>query len=74
MKEMIAVPVMMVCVRVVGLCVPYSCCGSPWPPHRLLVHSARSFALALVDAQFQTVPPLPRPNKYIVPRSFAVLV
>ena len=26
---------MMVCVRVVGLRVPSSCCGSPWPPHRL---------------------------------------
>ena len=26
---------MMVCVRVVGLRLPSSCCGSPWPPHRL---------------------------------------
>ena len=25
---------MMMCVRVVGLRVPPSCCASPWPPHR----------------------------------------
>ena len=26
----------MMCVPVVGLRVPSSCCGSPWPPHRLI--------------------------------------
>ena len=26
---------MMVCVRILDLHVPSSCCGSPWPPHRL---------------------------------------
>ena len=31
----IAALMMMVCVRFVGLRVPSSCCGSPWPPHRL---------------------------------------
>ena len=30
-----------------------------------LAHSARSFALALVDTQFQSVPLLPRPKKKI---------
>ena len=32
-------------------------------------HSARSFALALVDAQLQPVPLLPRPKKQNAPRS-----
>ena len=51
----------MVCVQVGGLRVPFFRCGSPWPPHRL-THSARSFALALVDSQFKSVPLLPRPK------------
>ena len=34
-KKTVAALVMMVCVRVVGLRVPSSCCGSPWPPRRL---------------------------------------
>ena len=34
-KKTIAALVMVVCVRVVGLCVPSSCCGFPWLPHRL---------------------------------------
>ena len=53
-KKTIASLVIMVCVRVVGLRVPSSCCGSPWPLVAL-VHSARSFADALVDIQFQSV-------------------
>ena len=34
-KKTTAALMMMMCVPVVGLCVPSSCCGSPWPPHRL---------------------------------------
>ena len=34
-----------------------------------LAYSARSFALALVDTQFQSVPFLPRPKKQYAPRS-----
>ena len=33
-KKTIAALMMMMCVPVVGLRVPSSCCGSPWPPHR----------------------------------------
>ena len=33
--ETIAALMMMMCMPVVGLRVPSSCCGSPWPPHRL---------------------------------------
>ena len=34
-KKTIAALMMMMCVPVVGLRVPSSCCGSPWPPNRL---------------------------------------
>ena len=34
-KTTIAALMMMMCVPVVGLRVPSSWCGSPWPPHRL---------------------------------------
>ena len=51
----------MVCVRVVGLRVPSSCCCF-YGRLIALAHSARSFALALVDPPFQSVPLLPRPN------------
>ena len=58
---------MMVCVRVVGVRVCH-------PPAvvvdgRLiaLAHSARSFGLAVVDAQFQSFPLFPRPRKQNAP-------
>ena len=60
---------MMVCVRVVGLRV---CHPSAVVLHGRLIAlapSARSFALALVDAQFQSVPLLPRPKKQNAPRN-----
>ena len=57
----------MVCARVVGL---------GYPPAAVLrgrlialAHSARPFALALVDAQFQSAPLLPRPKKKNAPRT-----
>ena len=39
-----------------------------------LAHSARSFALALVDTQFQSVPFLPRPKKTRGSTQLAVLI
>ena len=60
---------MTVCVRVVGLRV----CRPPAVVlHGRLValaRSARAFALALIDAQFQSVPLFPRPKKQNAPRS-----
>ena len=35
LKKKTIAALMMMCVPVVGLRVPSSCCGSPWPPHRL---------------------------------------
>ena len=75
-KKTIAALVMIVCVRVVGLRVPSSCCGSPWPPHRLSslikMKPARS-QRALVDTQFQLVHILPRPKKKNAPRRLRCL-
>ena len=52
----------MMCVPVVGLRAPSSCCGSPCPPHRLR-SLGPLFALALGHTQFQSVPLLPRSEK-----------
>ena len=60
---MMIAALMMMCVPVVGLRVPSSCCGSPWPPHRLSSINPLLRALALVHTQFQSVPLLPRPKK-----------
>ena len=39
-----------------------------------LAHSARSFALALLDTQFQSVPLLPRPETTKCSTQLAVLI
>ena len=61
-KKTIAALMMMMCVPVVGLRVPSSCPVVLRGRLIALAHLASSFALALVYAQFQSVPLLPRPN------------
>ena len=61
---MIAALVMMVCVRVVGLRVASSCCGSPWPPHRL--RPAHSHMLSLTpDSNRFPSSPVPKNKKLL---------
>ena len=74
-KKTIAALMMMMCVPVVGLRVPSSCCGSPSPPHRLssLGQLLRTYSLSFT-LNSNRFPFSPVPKKRNAPRNLPVLI